>query len=206
MSRVYQDPDPGPGGSLSSIYIFSRGAVVGCVLLSLPVVPGRVMILYLLSPVPHHNAQFLSETSSSTLIHWTQGGAQGQLACISTILRMRVSSASWGLMLVFISKMLTLMLTTAHVASWSCCAQLCCPDQPWLLLVLMIPSCRPTHICIVSLHRADDAGLPDSAHSTQAPHAPTLEERRKRCFVLEKNPGPSGLGNMTHCCITQYET
>ena len=43
-------------------------------MLSLPVVPGRVMILYLLSPVPHHNAQFLSETSSSTLnIQWTQG-------------------------------------------------------------------------------------------------------------------------------------
>ena len=178
MSRVYQDPDPGPGGSLSSIYIFSRGAVVGCVLLSLPVVPGRVMILYLLSPVPHHNAQFLSETSSSTLIHWTQGGAQGQLAWISTILRMRVSSASWGLMLVFISKMLTLMLTTAHVADWSCCAQLCCPDQPWLLLVLMIPSYRPTHMyCVLWVYTGQMMLASLIQHTPLRPHTPQPSKR-----------------------------
>ena len=213
VSRVYQDPDPGPGDPYlcpSGLHLAEKlgAAVVGSVL-SLPAVSSYDLV----SPI----AQFLIAQLSSgprpvpqlyslSTGHW--GSSAPALALwIVWPLRLRIVILS---MFVFIPSSPARLRFWSWVASTRPCSgvKLLCLAQTNLDCYRVNDPELQTHTFVCCIHRADAAGRPlppwfSTPHfrpcTTPASHAPTLEERENCVLYSRRNMGPSSLGNMAYC-------
>ena len=103
-----------------------------------------------------------------------------------------------------------LNLSCQHPPMQRCEAAMPGSARPTLIVtVLMIPSCRPTHLYVVYTGQMMLAGL--TSTSGPAPHTshtrpnPRREEKTVFC-IREETRGSSCLGNIAYCYVLQCET